>query len=161
MTIAVNDAFPSVTTKCLGANGIEDFTLADEIKGKTVVIFGLPGAYTPSCSQKHLPGYINNAQALKDKGVEQIYCLSVNDPFVMKAWGDALGVQGKVEMVADGLGALTKALGLEFDGSGAGLGTRSKRFSMVVKDGIIKSVEVEESAGNVDLSSAEKCLLNV
>lgn len=161
MTIAVNDTFPTVTTKNLGANGMEDFNLADAIKGKTVIIFGVPGAYTPSCAQKHLPGYINNSTALKAKGVDEIYCLSVNDPFVMKAWGESAGAGSNVTMVADGLGTLTKALGLEFDGSGAGLGIRSKRFSMVVKDGVVKSLDVEASPSDVELSSAEACMLRL
>lgn len=161
MTIAVNDTFPSVATKNLGANGMEDFNLADAIKEKTVIIFGVPGAYTPSCSQKHLPGYINNAAAIKAKGVDEIYCLAVNDPFVMKAWGESAGAGGKVTMVADGLGTLTKALGLEFDGSGAGLGIRAKRFSMVVANGVVKSLDVEVSPSDVELSSAETCLLRV
>lgn len=161
MTIAVNDIFPSVTTKRLGAAGLEDFTLADAIKGKKVVIFGVPGAYTPSCAQKHLPGYVKNADALKAKGVDAIYCVAVNDPFVMSAWGQSAGVDGKVTMVADGLGTLTKALGLEFDGSGAGLGIRSKRFSMVVENGVVKTLEVEAAPSDVELSSAEVCLLKL
>lgn len=161
MSIAVNDKFPSITTKRLGANGMEDFTLADYIKGKKVIIFGVPGAFTPSCAQKHLPGYIAKANDIKAKGVAEIICLAVNDPFVMKAWGESAGADGKVTMVADGLGTLTKALGLEFDGSGAGLGLRAKRFSMVVENGVVKTLDVEEKPSDVELSSAETCLLRL
>lgn len=161
MSIAVNDKFPSVTTKRLGANGMEDFTLADYIKDKKVIIFGVPGAFTPSCAQKHLPGYVAKAADIKTKGVDDIICLAVNDPFVMKAWGESAGADGKVTMVADGLGTLTKALGLEFDGSGAGLGIRAKRFSMVVENGVVKTLDVEEKPSDVELSSAETCLLRL
>lgn len=161
MTIAVNDTFPSVTTKRLGANGMEDFNLADHIKGKKVVIFGVPGAFTPSCAQKHLPGYIAKAGEIKSKGVDEIICVAVNDPFVMKTWGEGAGADGKVTMIPDGIGTLTKALGLEFDGSGAGLGTRAKRFSLIVDNGTVKTVDVEEKPSDVEFSSADACLVKL
>lgn len=161
MTISIGASIPSVTTKRMGVSGLEDFNLADFIQGKKVVIFGVPGAFTPSCAQKHLPGYVAKAADIKAKGVDEIICLAVNDPFVMKAWGESAAVDGKVMMVADGLGTLTKAMGLEFDGSGAGLGMRSKRFSMIVENGTVKTLEIEAAPSDVELSSAEVCLLKV
>ena len=131
------------------------------VAGKKVVLFAVPGAYTPTCHKTHLPGYLANADSIKGKGVDEIVCLSVNDPFVMSAWGNDLNAGGKVTMLPDGNGALTKALGLEMDGSGAGLGTRSKRFSMTIEDGVVKSLEVEEKASEVTVSGAESCLVSL
>ncbi len=158
MTISVGEKLPSVSVKRLGEGGMEDFNVADYVAGKTVVIFAVPGAFTPSCAEKHLPGYINNAAAIKAKGVDEILCISVNDPFVMKHWGTSAGAEGKITMVPDGNGEFTKALGLDFDGSGAGLATRSQRYMMVVKDGVVESLEIEGAPSDVELSSAETCL---
>ena len=158
MSISVGDTFPSVTLKRLGEAGMEDFNLADHIADKKVVIFAVPGAFTPTCAQKHLPGYIAAAGNIKAKGIDEILCLSVNDPFVMKQWGESAGAQGKVTMVPDGNGDLAKALGLEMDGSGFGLGTRLKRFSMIVDQGKIIELQVEENPGEVELSGADMCL---
>lgn len=157
MSISVGDQFPSVTVKRLGDGGMEDVDTGALTKGRKVVLFGVPGAYTPTCHKEHLPGYINRADDLKSKGVDEIVCLSVNDPFVMKAWGEETGASGKVTMLPDGNGAITEALGLGVDMSGAGLGTRCKRFSMVVDDGKVTTLNVEENPGKLDVSSAEKC----
>lgn len=158
MSVQVGDKFPSVTVKKMGADGLVDVDSGALVAGKKVILFGVPGAYTGTCSKVHLPGYLSQADALKAKGVDEVICLSVNDPFVMKAWGDDHEVEGKVTMLPDGNGELTRALGLEFDGSGAGLGTRSKRFSMVIDDGVVAALEVEESPGEVAVSGAESCL---
>jgi len=159
--IQTGERIPEVTLKRLGDDGIEDVPTADFFKGRKVALFGVPGAYTPTCSQKHLPGFIDHAEQFKAKGVDEIACVSVNDPFVMKEWAKASGAEGKVTLLADGNGELTQAMGLAFDGSGVGLGTRCKRFSAVVDDGVVKSLHVEESPGAVNVSGAEKLLQEV
>jgi peroxiredoxin len=137
--------------------GPNSFDVAQQLKGKRVAIFGLPGAFTPTCSAKHLPGFVSRAEQLKAKGVTEIWCLSVNDPFVMGAWGREQGAKGKVRMMADGSGEYTKALGLELDLVAKGLGVRCQRFSMLVDDGVVKGVNLEEP-GKYDVSSADKML---
>jgi len=124
---------------------------------KKVDVFGLPGAFTPTCSAKHLPGFIEKHPELKAKGVDKIACLSVNDAFVMEAWGKAQGADGKVDMLADGNGDLTRALGLEMDATGYGMGKRSKRYAMLVDDGVVKWIAVEQP-GQFEVSSAEAVL---
>lgn len=161
MSIQVGDKIPSVTLKRLGAEGLEDVKTGEYFQGKRVALFAVPGAFTPTCSGVHLPGYVAKAGALKSKGVDEIVCLSVNDPFVMKAWSEQHDPEGQVSVLPDGNGELTKAMGLELDGSGAGLGTRSKRFSMLIEDGVVKSLDVEEKAGEVAVSGAEVCLNNL
>lgn len=161
MTIKINDTIPSITLKRLGDSGMEDLNIADYIANKTVIIFGVPGAFTPSCDQQHLPGYIANADALKAKGIDEIICLSVNDPFVMDHWAETSGADGKVTLIPDGNAELTRALGLDFDGSGHGLATRCQRFSMVVEKGTVKSLDIEAAPSDVELSSAESCLLKL
>lgn len=161
MTIKPGDKIPSVKLKRLGANGMEEIDFGAYVAEKKAVIFGVPGAFTPTCAGKHLPSYINNAAKLKSKGIAEIICVAVNDPFVMKQWGEEAGAAGKVTMMPDGNAALTKALGLEFDGSGAGLGMRSKRFSMVVEDGVVKSLDIEASPGDMAVTGAESCLLKL
>jgi peroxiredoxin len=130
--------------------------VSDLVKGKTIAIFGLPGAFTPTCSAQHLPGYIKLADQLKAKGVDEIWCISVNDAFVMGAWGRDQKATGIVRMMADGSAAFTKALGLEFDLVAKGFGVRSQRYSMLVQDGVVKQLNVE--AGGFDVSSAETLL---
>lgn len=158
MTIAVGDAFPAVTLKRLGAEGMEDFDLGAFLADKKAVIFAVPGAFTPTCAQKHLPGYVAQADAIKAKGIDAILCLSVNDPFVMKHWGEVAGAEGKVIMVPDGNAELVQKLGLTLDGSGAGLGLRAQRFMMVVDHGKVAELQVEPVASDVELSGADVCL---
>lgn len=161
MTIKPGDKIPSVTLKRLGENGMEDLNIADYVKDKKVVLFAVPGAFTPACSLKHLPGYIQHANDLKAKGIDEIICVAVNDPFVMKHWGEHAGATGRVTMIPDGNAEFTKALGLEFDGSGAGLAIRSKRYSMLIDKGIVKRLDVEAAPSDVELSGVEACLAHL
>jgi len=139
--------------KVMGEQGPTDITTEDIFAGKKVVLFAVPGAFTPGCSLTHLPGYVVNADKIKASGVDSIVCMAVNDAFVMDAWGKSQNAE-EMLMLADGNGELTAALGLELDGSGFGLGTRSQRFAMVVEDGTVTHLNVEPGAG-VDVSSAE------
>lgn len=153
MTIQVGDKIPACTMKTMGENGPEDITTETIFAGKKVVLFAVPGAFTPGCSITHLPGYVVNADKIKAAGVDTIVCMAVNDAFVMGAWGEAQNAQ-ELLMLADGNGELTAALGLELDGTGFGLGHRSQRFAMIVDDGTVSNLNVEEGPG-VDTSSAE------
>ena len=157
MSIKTGDKFPAVVVKKLGPDGMTDVDTGALLAGKKTVLFGVPGAYTGTCHKVHVPGYLARADELKGKGVDQIVCLSVNDPFVMQAWGEVLGVGDAIFMLPDGNGAVTKELGLELDGSGAGLGTRCKRFSMVLDDGVVQSLEVEAKPSEVTVTGADKC----
>ncbi len=157
MTIQAGDKVPSVKLKSMTKDGMKDLTTDDIFKGKKVAIFGLPGAFTPTCSAKHLPGFVNNFDALKAKGVDTVACVSVNDAFVMDAWGKAQNVGDKVLMLADGNADFTKALGIEMDGTGYGMGLRMKRFSMYVVDGTVKSFNLEKP-GAFEVSNAETML---
>ena len=158
MTIALGDKIPQATLKHMTDDGPAEITGEALFAGKTVVLFGLPGAFTPTCSAKHVPGFVAQAEALKAKGVDSIACLSVNDAFVMGAWGKDQGVGDKVLMLADGSADFTKALGLELDLGALGMGLRCKRFAMVVEDGVVKHLAIEASTGGLDVSSAEKIL---
>ena len=155
--IKVGDKIPSATVATMGEKGPQQLSTDDLFKGKTVALFAVPGAFTPTCSAKHLPGFVENADALRTKGVDEIVCLSVNDAFVMNAWGKDQNVGSKIKMVADGNGDLTKKLGLELDGSKFGLGSRSQRYSMLVKDGVVQKLNVEEP-GAFSVSNAETLL---
>jgi peroxiredoxin len=157
MTIKVGDKVPSATLKYLSLEGPKEITTDELFRGKKVALFAVPGAFTPTCSQRHLPGYVDKASELKAKGVDQIACLSVNDAFVMGAWGKAQNVGDKVMMLADGSGDFTRAIGLELDLRKGGLGMRSQRYSMLVEDGIVKNLNVEQ-AGQFDVSSAESMM---
>jgi len=137
--------------------GPKNVSVAESAAGKRIVIFGLPGAYTPTCSAKHVPGYIENLAALKARKVDEVWCLSLNDGFVMAAWGKQLGAIGKVRMLGDGNGELTKKLGLEVDLAVAGLGLRCQRFSMFVDDGVVKQLNVE-APGKFEVSDAATML---
>lgn len=139
--------------------GPNEFKLEELVKGKRIALFALPGAFTPTCSAKHLPGYIEKADQLKKK-VDEIWCLSVNDAFVMGAWGREHGAGGKVRMMADGNGALTAALGMEFDLSARGIGVRSQRYSMLIDDGVVKTLNLEQ-AGKFEVSDADTMLSQV
>jgi peroxiredoxin len=155
--IKVGDKVPATKLKTKTPEGVKDLTTDELFKGKKVVVFGLPGAFTPTCSAKHLPGYVEHAAAIRAKGVDTIACLSVNDAFVMDAWGKDQKVGDNVLMVADGNADLAKALGLEMDGTGYGMGTRVKRFSMVVEDGVVKTLNVEKP-GAFEVSDAGSIL---
>ena len=154
--IQVNDKIPSVTLKVFGEKGPEDITTESLFSGKKVVLFAVPGAFTPGCSNTHLPGYVVNADKIKAKGVDSIICMSVNDAFVMHAWGKSQNAEALL-MLADGNGDLTKALGLTLDARKYGMGQRSQRFSMIVEDGTVTSLNVEPK-GDIDVSSAESVL---
>ncbi len=132
-------------------------SVAEAVAGKRVVIFGLPGAYTPTCSAKHVPGYVANLDQLKQKGVDEVWCISVNDGYVMAAWGKDQHAIGKVRMLGDGSGEFSKKLGLEMDLGGSGMGLRCKRFSMLVEDGVVKQLNVEQP-GKFEVSNAETML---
>ena len=154
--IKIGDKIPAVTLKRFGANGMEEVSTDTLFQGK-VVLFSVPGAFTPTCSMKHLPGFIEKADAFKAKGVDRVLCLAVNDAFVMKAWAKDQGVEGEIIMLADGNGDFTKALGLELDGSRFGMGARSLRYSLVANDGVVEQLNVEEG-GEFKVSSAEYLL---
>ena len=155
MTIKVGDKIPSVTLKVMGADGPQNVTTDELFNGKKVVMFAVPGAFTPGCSMTHLPGYVVNADAILSK-VDNIVCLSVNDAFVMGAWGDAQNAE-KITMLADGNAELTRAMGTELDGSGFGLGTRCKRLAMIVVDGTVTHLAIEPP-GEMGISTAEAIL---
>jgi len=158
MAIKVGDRVPSVTFRKLTDEGMEEVSTDELFKGRRVVVFGVPGAFTPTCSAQHLPGFIHNAEAIKAKGIDEIACVSVNDAFVMRAWGGAQGADGKVTMLADGNGDFTRAVGVEIDASGFGMGKRSARYSLLVEDGVVKQINVEEAPGQMKVSSAESLL---
>lgn len=153
MTIKAGDKVPAATLKTMGEKGPVDITTDEIFKDKKVVIFAVPGAFTPGCSNTHLPGFVVNADKIKAKGVDTIACMAVNDAFVMDAWGKAQNA-GELLMLGDGNGEFTAALGLELDGTGFGLGKRCQRFAMIVEDGTVTHLNVEPGPG-IDVSSAE------
>ncbi len=157
MTIKVGDKIPSATLMEMQDGKPTPVPTDKFFAGKTVALFALPGAFTPTCSAKHVPGFVANHDALKAKGVDEIACVSVNDAFVMGAWGKDQKSDGLVHMLADGNGDFTRAIGLEMDGTKFGMGKRSQRYSMIVKDGVIASLNVEEP-GAFEVSSAEYLL---
>lgn len=157
MTIKVGDSIPAVKVMQATAEGPKEVSTDELFRGKTVVLFGVPGAFTPTCSAKHLPGFVTNAGALKAKGVDLIACMAVNDAFVMAAWAKDQGVSDQMMMLADGSAAFTKALGLELDLTARGLGLRCQRFALVAKDGKVTHVAVE-APGAFEVSKAEAVL---
>ncbi len=159
--IAPGDRVPEAIFHVMTAEGPSEITSGDVFSGKKVVLFAVPGAYTPTCHMKHLPGFIQHADDFKAKGVDTIACTAVNDPFVLDHWAKATGGEGKVMFLADGNAKFAKAIGADFDGSAVGLGTRSKRYAMLVEDGVVKSVHVEDSPAQVTSSSAETLLSEV
>jgi peroxiredoxin len=157
MTIKVGDKMPAGTLTLVTNDGPQKVSAEEFFKGKKVVLFSVPGAFTPTCDAKHLPGFVEKAGDLRAKGVHTVACIAVNDAFVMKAWGKSQNCDGKVQMIADGNAEYTKALGLELDARGFGMGTRGQRFALIVDDGVVKSVNVEEK-GEFRVSSAEHVL---
>jgi peroxiredoxin len=154
MTIQVGDKIPAASLRTMVDGKMKTVTTDELFKGKKVVLFALPGAFTPTCSAKHLPGFVQHADEIKSKGVDTIACLSVNDAFVMNAWAKDQNVNGKVLMLADGNAEFSRAVGLVMDGSGYGMGERSQRYAMVVEDGVVKALNVE-APGAFEVSSAE------
>ncbi len=157
MAIKAGERMPAGALKTMGAEGPKDVRTEELFKGKTVVLFSVPGAFTPSCDAKHLPGFVQLADQIRAKGVDLIACMAVNDVFVMNAWGKASGVGDKVMMLADGNGEYAKALGLSLDASGFGMGQRGQRFALVVEDGVARHVDVE-APGQFKVSAAEHVL---
>lgn len=157
MTLKVGDKLPSITLKTMTADGPKDVTTDALFAGKKAVLFALPGAFTPGCSMKHVPGFVRHHDEIKAKGVDLIACLSVNDAFVMGAWEKDQKAEGKVMMLADGNADFTKAVGLTMDGSGYGLGLRSQRYAAIVENGVVTHLNIETAPG-VDASSAETIL---
>ena len=157
MTIQVGDTLPSINLTTMTSEGPKPVSLSELSAGKKVVLFAVPGAFTPTCSVQHLPGFLEKNSDLKDKGADIVACISVNDPFVMHAWGEDRKVGDDVLMLSDGNGEFTAAIGLEMDGSGFGLGTRSQRYAMVIDDGVVSILNVESGPG-LDVSSAETVL---
>jgi len=160
MTIKIGDKLPNGTLYEMSEEGPKPVAVADLVKGKRVVIFGLPGAYTPTCSALHVPGYVAQADQLKARGIYQIVCLSVNDAFVMGAWGKDQKVGDKVRMLGDGSAAFAKAIGLELDLTERGMGMRCQRFSMLVDDGVVKSLNIE-APGKFEVSDAQSMLASL
>lgn len=157
MTIKVGDKLPEATFRVMKDGKPADMTMSELTKGKKVALFAVPGAFTPTCSAKHLPGYKEKAAELRAKGVDTVACVSVNDVFVMNAWGKDQQVGSDVVMLADGNGVFTKSIGMEMDASGFGMGSRSKRYSMIVQDGVVKQLNVE-AAGEFKVSAADYML---
>ena len=159
MTIAAGEKLPDATLIAMGPDGPEPKSTADVFAGRMVALFAVPGAFTPTCSLNHLPSFVKNAEALAAKGIDAIVCVSVNDPFVMKAWGESSGaIEAGIHMLADAEGKFTEALGLAFTAPPVGLMGRSKRYSMVVEDGKVTAFNLEESPGEAKVSSAETML---
>jgi peroxiredoxin len=160
MTINVGDQIPDVELKTMGEEGPQAVPTGEALGKGKVLLFAVPGAFTPGCSKIHLPGYLEGYEELKEKGVDTVACVSVNDAWVMQAWAEAQGVDGRILMLADGNGEFTKAMGLEVDLARGGLGLRSKRYAAVIEDGVLTSLEVEPAAG-VDVSSCQSMLVRL
>src|SRR5690606_17925924 len=158
MTISVGQKLPEAVLKIAAEDGATDVSTAEFFGGRKVVLFGVPGAFTPTCSNNHLPGYLENYDAIRGRGVDAIAVIAVNDQHVMRAWANFTGGQGKLVFLADGNGSFIKALGLDADLSAGGLGQRSKRFSMIVEDGVVTSLNVEEAPGKTEQSGAARIL---
>jgi glutaredoxin/glutathione-dependent peroxiredoxin len=158
MTIKVGESLPNARFMFVTPDGPKPVETKDYFGGRTVVLFGLPGAFTPTCHKNHLPGFIVNERRFKAKGVDKIAMTAVNDHYVLKAWAEATGAAGHVDFLADGNGDFAKAVGLDLDLSAGGLGLRSKRYSMLVVDGVVKELNIEPEAGKADVSGAERLL---
>jgi peroxiredoxin len=160
MSIKIGDRMPQGKFKTMTENGPKDISTDELFNGKRVVLFAVPGAFTPTCDAKHLPGYLEHFDELRGKGVDTVACMAVNDVFVMNAWGKASGCGGKVLMLADGNGDYARSLGLELDAKGFGMGSRSQRFAIVVEDGVARQVDVE-APGQFKVSAAEHVLTQI
>jgi peroxiredoxin len=158
MPIKVGDKLPSATFRVMTAEGPKPKTTDDIFKGKKVALFAVPGAFTPTCTNLHMPSFVNNIAAIKAKGVDTVAVTAVNDVFVLTQWAKATGADGKIDALADGNGEFAKAVDMAFDGSGNGLGTRSKRYSMLVEDGVVKKLNIEEAPGKCDVSGGQALL---
>ena len=158
MTIAIGERVPDVKIKKVAGDAAEEISTTDFFAGRKVVLFGVPGAFTPTCTNSHLPGFVENFDAFKTRGVDSVAVMAVNDGFVMGAWARFTGAEDKLEFLADGNGELARALGLDIDLSKGGLGTRVSRFSMLVEDGVIKQLNVEETPGTAETSGAARLL---
>lgn len=155
MTIAVGETLPEATFKAMTADGPAEITTEALTKGRRVVLFGVPGAFTPTCDRNHLPGFLMNIDLIKAKGIDEVAVVSVNDMFVMNAWAKSSGADGKITFLADGSANFTKSVGLDLDASGFGMGIRSKRYSMLVEDGVVKILNVEETPSTAEASGAD------
>lgn len=159
MALAIGDKLPSASLGRLGADGPEQIDLNTLVAGKKAVIFAVPGAYTPTCSSAHMPSFVRNADKLREKGVDEIVCISVNDVFVMNSWGEAMGAtDAGIHCLADGDSAFTKAIGMDFSAPPVGLIDRSKRYAMIVEDGTVTALNTEEAPGVCDVSGGENIL---
>ena len=158
MTIKPGDRLPEASFGVKTADGPQKLTTDQVFAGRKVVLFGVPGAFTPTCHMNHLPGFLTHFDAIKAKGVDTIACVAVNDLFVMDNWAKTSGADGRILFLADGNGDFAKAIGLSFDGSGFGLGVRSQRYSMLVEHGVVKSLHIEDAPGKADVSGAEAML---
>ena len=161
MSIELGASLPNATLKQMTPDGIKDVELSTLLANRKIILFGLPGAYTPVCSTSHLPGYVAQAEALKAEGTSEIACISVNDPFVMSAWGEQHGVDGKVLMLCDPEAVFTRSIGMELDLKDFGLGERSQRYSMVVENGVVREINVEKSIFDHGASAASSLLAKV
>jgi peroxiredoxin len=158
MPIKVGDKLPNATFRVMTAEGPKPKTTDEIFKGKKVALFAVPGAFTPTCTNLHMPSFVNNIAAIKAKGVDTVAVTAVNDIFVLTQWAKATGADGKIDVLADGNGEFAKAIDMAFDGSGNGLGTRSKRYSMLVEDGVVKKLNIEEAPGKCDVSGGQALL---
>jgi glutaredoxin/glutathione-dependent peroxiredoxin len=161
MTIAPGNSLPHATFKTMTANGPSEISTEELFKGKKAVLFAVPGAFTPTCHNKHLPGFLLHAQEFKAKGVDVIACTAVNDVFVLSAWAKQSGADGSIQFLADGNGDFAKAIGLDLDGAPIGFGIRSKRYAMLLDDGVVKALHVEGQPGTAVESSAERLLADL
>ncbi len=161
MAIAVGDKLPDTTFFINGPEGLEPRTSTEIFAGRKVVLFAVPGAFTPTCDKNHLPGYLKRAAAIKSKGIDAIAVTGVNDGFVMKAWANASGAEGQIEFLSDGNAEFATAVGLTMDGSARGLGIRSQRYAMLVENGVVKSLAVEDAPGKADVSGADAMLASL
>ncbi len=158
MTISVGGRLPESTFRVMTENGPAPKTTDEVFKGRKVVLFAVPGAFTPTCHKNHLPGFLAKADEIKAKGIDAIAVTGVNDVFVMNAWAEHTGAKGVIEFLSDGNADFAKAIGLAMDGSGFGLGTRSQRYSMIVNDGVVEALNIEDGPGKADISGAEALL---